>query len=390
MKGYLVLADGTVYQGRSLGVAGKVVGEVVFNTTMTGYQRVLTDPSNRGLIINLTYPLIGNYGINHEEDESDQVQVSGLVMRECCALPNHWLNEGTLSDYLKSQKVIALDGIDTRALTRRLRAKGSLPGVLWSGELGQEEVDHLIEEARQTIIHDQRNLVVSTAEPYVLSAPADGAAGDPFQESTIFSLKQYHPSPVSSSRPGQGRRVVVIDYGVNRSLLRNLYRLGLETIVVPQTYTAQQILELKPAGIVLSNGPVSQAVINEAVITVKDLLEAKIPILGICLGHLILGTALGGKVQKMVFGHRGGNHPVQDLDNGQVLITAQNHGYVLEESSLDTTAVRVNLRNLHDKTIEGIEHRQLPFFSVQYLPAVTIPIAFEDNNPFGRFLQFLN
>lgn len=394
MKGYLILGNGIVFEGRAVGATGKTVGEVVFNTTMIGYQKILTDPSNQGLIINMTYPLIGNYGINHEENESDQVHVAGLVMRECCDYPNHWMCEGTFRDYLQKKGVIALEGIDTRALTRQLRNQGSCPGILVNGDLEPDEIKKLIKEAGELeldkIFKDYQAVKVSPFEPYLIPALSeDSEIKDPFQEQVIYPLTQYQGEAKLSQRPGKGRRVVVIDCGVKRSVLLSLYYLGFELVVVPQTYTARQIIELEPAGIVLSNGPGNPAALKGVITTTKELLQNQVPVLGICLGHLILGLALGGRVQKMHFGHRGGSYPVKDLDTGKVLITSQNHGYILDESSLNLEELRVYQKNLNDGTIEGIEHRQLPAIAVQYQPIVDVDLL-EIDNIFSRFIQLIN
>lgn len=363
MKAYLALADGTIYEGRSCGAEGKRKGEVVFNTSLTGYRKILTDPSNRGLIIVTTYPLMGNYGLNDQEVESEEVQVAGLVVRECIDLPNHWQSQGKLGDYLEEKGTVALEGIDTRALTQRLRQKGSMAGVLVTGEKSEKELKALVEEA-QAEGEAVQNLV------------AEVSVGE------VRLLPPLRERKNGSSYP----RLAVIDLGTGYSLLNSLRGQGYEVALVPWWYSASQVLELKPAGVVVAGGPGDPAVLEGVIEMVRQLINTEVPLLGLGLGHLVVGLALGGKRQRMAFGHRGASYPVKDLVADRFYITKQNHGYVLEEGSLAPSEVEIVLRNLNDRTVEGITGRRKPVFTIQYLPS-----SWEDKEnmeyPLARFLE---
>lgn len=330
-KGMLILEDGTQLEGEAFGWQGSSAGEVVFNTGMTGYQEVLTDPSYCGQIVTMTYPLIGNYGINDDDFQSVRPYVQGLLVRELCAVPSHWQSRRTLDEYLYEQRVVGLAGIDTRALTRYLRARGTMGGVLTTGDADPTE---LISRARAV---DLRGAVkeVTTPQPY-----------------KVF---------------GDGPRVVVMDFGIKRSILRSLQAFDCEVVVVPATFRAEQILDCKPDGILLASGPGDPRNVPEAVAAVRALIGRK-PIFGICLGHQILARALGADTYKLKYGHRGANHPVRDLATGRVYITSQNHGYAIDEGSLASLEVEVTHKNLNDGTVEGLRHLRLPIFSVQYHP----------------------
>jgi carbamoyl-phosphate synthase small subunit len=335
-KALLVLEDGTVYEGEALGAPASAVGEVVFNTSMTGYQEILTDPSYAGQIVVPTYPLIGNYGINGEDAESARIQVTGFVVRQWCDQPSHTLSEHTLHEYLAAQGVPGVSGVDTRALTRKLRTRGVMMGILAVG-IGPDEAKSLLRKAPTygTVDFVQR---VSTREPY------------------------HWPQPAEAQGPRH--RIVVSDCGVKRNILRLLTQRGCDVLAVPSTFSAEDILTLKPDGVLFSPGPGDPELLDYAVSTARGLL-GKTPILGICLGQQVLGRALGAKTYKLKFGHRGGNHPVKDLRTGRVHITAQNHGYAVDGQSLPAE-LEVSHVNLNDNTVEGLRHRSLPMLSIQY------------------------
>lgn len=355
MRGLLVLQDGTVYPGQAFGAQGAdgVLGEVVFNTGMTGYQEVLTDPSYAGQIVVMTYPLIGNYGMLDAEAESRRPWVRGFVVRESCPEPSHWGERGDLAAYLLTHGIFGLAGVDTRALTRHLRREGSATGVLVSGPEGAMDQDALVAAARAW---RPEGLVegVTTPRPYVFSA------GTP--------------------------HVVLIDYGAKANIVRSLSALGAGVTVVPASHTAQQILALHPDGVLLSNGPGDPRDVQGAPETIRDLLSAQVSIFGICLGHQLLGLALGAQTEKMLFGHRGVNHPVMDLRTGKGAITTQNHGYALISGTLDPRVVLVTHTNLNDGTVEGLRHRFLPAFSVQYHPEAC-PGPGDSRQLFDEFLD---
>ena len=341
LDGVLVLEDGTSYAGEVFGAAvdrsaaSAAMGEVVFNTGMTGYQEVLTDPSYAGQIVVMTYPLIGNYGTLDDEAESRRPWVRGFVVRERASEPSHWGERGGLDAYLRAHNIWGLAGVDTRALTRHLRQFGTVRGVIAPGRPDAGGIAALAERARgwqpQGLVEE-----VTTPEPYVHSE------GTP--------------------------RVVLVDFGSKTNIARSLAALGAGVTVVPATSTAQQIADLHPDGVLLSNGPGDPRDVAGGPEMIRGLLAARIPLFGICLGHQLLGLALHGKTEKMLFGHRGVNHPVIDLRTGRGAITTQNHGYALVAGSLDPAVVEVTHRNLNDGTVEGLRHRFLPAFSVQYHP----------------------
>ncbi|ACL69049.1 glutamine-hydrolyzing carbamoyl-phosphate synthase small subunit [Halothermothrix orenii] len=332
MEAKLVLEDGTVFKGKGLGYEGTTWGEVVFNTSMTGYQEILTDPSYRGQLVTLTYPLIGNYGINHNDFESYEIHAGGLIIREDCSRPNHWQSQNTLDVFLKEYKITGITNIDTRALTRRLRSKGSMFGVISSEILDEKELNKIIKQK----IKEKRCLV----EEVSVSTP--------------------------TRIPGKGPRVVVMDFGVKYNIVRYLKSLGADIFVLPYSSSAEEVLSYNPDGILLSNGPGDPMDISEKVPEIQSLATKNIPVFGICLGHQLLGLAFGGRTYKLKFGHHGGNHPVKDLRTGKVLITTQNHGYALEDGL--PPEIEVTHINLNDGTIEGIKHKDLPVSSVQYHP----------------------
>jgi carbamoyl-phosphate synthase small subunit len=329
----LVLADGSTYEGYSFGAEIDAVGEVVFNTSMAGYQEMLTDPSYAGQILIPTYPLIGNYGTNAEDDESRRIQVRGFVVREQCSLPNHYLNNKTIHGYLADGGIPGIWGVDTRAITRRLRSSGVMMGMVTS-----------------TKTPGQALAVIKSAPDY----------GDIDFVKGVTTGKQYEWHEGEKT----GYHVVALDCGLKYNILRMLARQGCHTTVVPCTTSAEDILSLKPDGILLSPGPGDPDKLDYLVNTVKKLVGKK-PVMGICLGNQLIHRAFGGKHFKLKFGHRGGNHPVRDLQSGRVYITAQNHGDAADPSSV-SKELEVTHINLNDGTVEGMRHKELPIFSIQY------------------------
>lgn len=357
MTGKLVLEDGTVLEGEAFGAEGVSLGEVVFNTGMTGYQEVLTDPSYAGQIVTMTYPLIGNYGVNAEDIESWKPHVKGFLVREWCDLPSHWRSTGTLEAYLREHGIVGLSGIDTRALTRHLRRQGTMRGALTTEAAADPEaLAAMARSWRPSGLVEE----VTAREPYALD-PLDPEAAGP--------------------------SVVVVDFGVKRNILRSLRNLGCRVTVVPAGSTAGEILARRPDGVLLSNGPGDPADVAGAPEMVRGLL-GKLPVFGICLGHQILGLALGARSFKMKFGHRGVNHPVKELESGRSYITTQNHGYAVDPDSLGGTGLRVTHVNLNDGTVEGMRHESLPAFSVQYHPEAC-PGPEDSMYLFTRFFEMM-
>jgi carbamoyl-phosphate synthase small subunit len=343
----LALEDGTVYSGRAFGARGESFGEVVFNTSMTGYQEVLTDPSYKGQIVAMTYPLIGNYGVNPEDVESGRPQVEGFIVRELTRTPSNFRARGTLDEYLAGHSIIGLEGIDTRALVRRLRVRGTMTGVLSTTDLDDASLVH---KARTSPGIVGRDLVKEVMPTQAFT----------WREGFITPLATYLPKRPCACR------VVALDYGMKWNILRCLTQVGCEVTVLPGAATAKQVLAHEPDGIFLSNGPGDPAALGYAIDTLRGLVGQR-PIFGICLGHQLLGLALGGETFKLKFGHRGVNQPVLNTRTQKVEITTQNHGFAVRLDTLPRELEATHI-NLNDGTLEGLRHRSLPIFSVQYHP----------------------
>jgi carbamoyl-phosphate synthase small subunit len=355
----LALEDGTVFTGTSIGAPGEVDGEVCFNTSMTGYQEILTDPSYRGQIVTMTYPQIGNYGVNAGDVESSRPHLAGFVVREHSRTQSNFRSEGSLSEYLQHWGVVAIESIDTRALVRRLRFRGAMKGVLSTVDLDDASLVRKAQASPGLVGRDlMREVVPEGTREWV----------EPVSEWTHLNAEcglrnaESRSDAESSSCP----HVVALDYGMKWNIPRHLFGGGCKVTVLPGTATAEDVLAAEPDGVFLSNGPGDPEPLEYAIHTIRGVLGMK-PVFGICLGHQLLSLACGAKTFKLKFGHRGANHPVQRLDTGAVEITSQNHGFAVEEDSLPA-ALEVTHRSLNDGTIEGVRHRELPAFSVQYHP----------------------
>ncbi len=354
----LYLQDGKIFRGSSLNTSGETAGEVVFNTALSGYQEVLTDPSYAGQIVVMTYPLIGNYGVNTEDVESDKIHVKGFVVKEFCRTHSNYRASMGIIDYLDQNKIIGIEGVDTRALTRHLRIAGAMKGLI------------------STTDFDSASLKAKLA-----NVPSmDGADW----------VKEVAPKiPYIWKAEGQKKyKVVVIDCGIKRNILREMALLGIECHVVPPSMSAEDILAIGADGLFLSNGPGDPAAVTYVIATVRKLI-GKLPIFGICLGNQMIGLALGGRTYKLKFGHHGVNHPVMDLESGRISITSQNHGFCVDMDSLDKSEVEVIHVNLNDKSVEGLRHRKYPLFSIQYHPEAA-PGPNDAKYLFGKFIELID
>ena len=358
-RAILVLEDGSVYEGYAFGAEVDAYGEVVFNTSMVGYQEMLTDPSYAGQIVVPTYPLIGNYGINEQDFESKKIQVRGFVVREECLEPNHYLSTGTLHEFLAGSGIPGISGVDTRAITRKLRSAGVMMGAITSDKTPQQALGEL----QKLPSYSSTDFVkqVTTDAPY-----------------------EWEPEPSQAASPPH--KMLVLDCGLKYSILRFINQMGCTATVVPCTMSAEEILDLKPDGILLSPGPGNPEVLDYIVDTVKKLIGKK-PIMGICLGNQLIARAFGAKTFKLKFGHHGANHPVRDIATGQVYITAQNHGYAVEPDSIKDS-LEVTHINLNDGTVEGLRHQELPVFCIQYHSEAS-PGPWDSTYLFKEFLEMV-
>jgi len=352
MKRQLILEDGTIFKGEGFGSETTVTGEVVFNTGMTGYQEILSDPSYCGQIVTLTYPLVGNYGINRDDFESITPAFSAFIVKEVAEFPSNWRSKMSLDEYMKSKNIPGISGVDTRKLTKIIRKYGTLKGVICSIEENPLEI---IEKMKATQLRTDQVKQVST--------------------------KRAYPSP------GRGHRIVLVDFGMKHGILRELNDRNCDVIVVPYNATADEILALSPDGIMLSNGPGDPKDVPEAIEMIKGIL-GKVPMFGICLGHQLFALACGANSVKMKFGHRGSNHPVKDLKTGKVALTSQNHGYTVEDDSIAGTELEVTHIALNDGTVEGLKHRTAAAFTVQYHPEAS-PGPEDANELFDQFLSLV-
>ena len=381
MKAILALEDGSVFHGEGFGAKASAGGEVCFNTSMTGYQEILTDPSYKGQIVTMTYPLIGNYGVNSQDVESWRPHAAGFVIRELSPVVSNWRADFSLGEYLEQNGIPGIQGIDTRALTKKLRVRGALNGFISTENISEAEA---VKRAKEFIFIGVDYVKEVTHKKMFRWDEKDeqSAAFDLVRGNKTAGARDFRQPLPAADIP-----IVAFDYGMKYNILRRLRQHGFATQVLPATATAEDALKLKPAGIFLSNGPGDPAALGYIVREVKTLLNSGIPIFGICLGHQILGQALGGKTFKLKFGHRGGNQPVKDLETGRVEITSQNHGFAVDAQSLPAE-VAVNRINLNDQTVEGLRHKTKPVFCVQYHPEAS-PGPHDSTPLFAEFRQLI-
>ncbi len=382
MKALLALESGKVFPGESFGAEGETVGEVVFNTSMSGYQEILTDPSYEGQIITMTSPHIGNYGVNEEDEESRKPFGAGFIVREASGVYSSWRAKESLQAYLQRYGLVGIAGVDTRALTRHLRETGSMRGVVSTRDLNP---DSLMAKAKAARSMNGLDLAksVTCAKPFHW-----------VREGGRWVRKAIDQAP--AREPREQHRVVVMDFGIKFNSLRSLSQRACQVLVVPAQTSAEQILALEPSGVLVSNGPGDPAAVKYGIQSLKGLIEhtSKAPkgkqtvIMGICLGHQLLGLALGGSTYKLKFGHRGGNHPVKDLTTGKIEITSQNHGFAVDATSLPASDVEATHVNLNDNTCEGLRHKKLPIFAVQYHPEAS-PGPHDASYLFDRFTDYM-
>jgi carbamoyl-phosphate synthase small subunit len=356
-KAILVLEDGRVFRGESFGADGECYGEMVFNTSMSGYQEILTDPSYAGQIVCMTYPLIGNYGVNNEDTESHRPWVEGFVVREASRAASNWRSTETLDSYLKRHKIVGIEKIDTRALVRHIRTKGAMRAVVSSIDL---DVKSLLEKVLNSPKMKNRELASTVSVEKTFDFPAE-------------LEEKYH--------------IVAYDFGVKTNSLREFSKFGCRVTIVPSDTSADDVLKIKPDGIFLSNGPGDPSAMKRVVAEIKKLTTENVPMFGICLGHQILGQVFGGETYKLKFGHRGGNQPIKDLTTGKIEIAAHNHGFAVEAESLPDN-IEVTHVNLNDNTVAGLQHKTLPIFSVQYHPE-SAPGPHDSEYLFQRFIELM-
>lgn len=368
-KAILLLEDGTIFTGRSFGAKGTAVGEVVFNTSMTGYQEITTDPSYFEQILTMTYPMIGNYGTSTDDWESRKLFCSGFIVKENCPFPSNWRDEKTFSDYLKENNVVGLEGIDTRKLVRHIRTQGAMRGIISSSELDVNKLKKKLDAYPGLVGRDiVQNVTLGKSYAWTKGVV------------DVLTGQECKPKPKY--------KVIAFDFGIKQNILRLLISHGCKVEVVPADTTAAQILKKKPDGVFLSNGPGDPAAVTYAIDAIRGLL-GKLPIFGICLGHQLLGLALGGTTYKLKFGHRGANHPVKNLETGKIEITSQNHGFCVDINSLKDKNVELTHMNLNDNTLEGLRCKKLKAFSVQYHPEAS-PGPHDSQYLFKQFTDWMD
>ncbi|HAZ11073.1 MAG: carbamoyl phosphate synthase small subunit [Omnitrophica bacterium GWA2_41_15] len=373
MKAFIALEDGTIFEGISFGAQGERLGEIVFNTSMSGYQEIMTDPSYKGQIVTMTYPLIGNYGINKYDVESSGPKVEGFIIKESSKIASNFRSEKSLGQYLKENNIIGIENVDTRSLTLHIRTKGAMKGIISTIDLNPKS---LIKKAKNSPGLIGRDLVKEVT------------CKKSYNAKTVYSLSYLSRAESKDALRQNARfKVIAMDFGIKYNILRCLMDIGCDVTVVPCDTKAKDILAQNPDGIFLSNGPGDPAAVTYAIEEIRKLLGKK-PIFGICLGHQLLGLAFGGKTYKLKFGHRGANHPVKDLKTGKIDITSQNHGFCVDIDSLNKDEIELTHINLNDNTLEGMTHRKLPIFSVQYHPEAS-PGPHDSRYLFKRFVEIM-